>query len=336
MAFAGGERRFKCSLPSSRNRTSGGDASSDGFKARAHFLSAKLAPLRGTCWKLQKDYWSYDVCFGRKVVQYRPDSDQRFSLGEHDPEADELLPGGGVRELYSGGTDNRSLELLYVCGSSERLSRTFKIEEARHQYYTVTVSAPAFCAWREKDGTEAHDAEGNSLKVSSLLEELRGSCINVTKGYWTYEYCYPWSLTQFHLQGNSKKRETEYTLGSLNSSKSQGGVNHVNMSLVRLKPSISPRERRAPPSNHWTLRQRIGGGTVCDETSRARTTAMHFQCPPNWQSRPETRIVSINEGSLCEYEVLVHTTLLCGHHKFVPTLPRGKETIHCVAEPKEA
>merc|ERR1712113_584877 len=67
---------------------------------------------------------------------------------------------------------------------------------------------------------------------------------------------------------------------------------------VRLKPSISPRERRAPPSNHYTLQQHLGGGTVCDETSRPRQVKMHFQCPPTWQQRPETRIVSINEASL--------------------------------------
>lgn len=333
MAFAGGERKFRCRLPSPRN-SSQGATPQDADKTREHFLAAKLAPLRGQCWKLTKDYWSYDVCFGRRAVQYRPGSDARFSLGEHVAEADELLPDGGVRELYTGGTDNRTLELRYVCGSSEANLRTFTLEETRPLFYTVIVSGPAFCRWQDKEGTEAHDAQGKKLLVSSLLEEFRGGCVNLTEGWWTYEYCYPRNLVQYHLQG--RKRDPEHVLGTMSNSDARLAPDTVDMGLVRLRPSISPRERRAPPSGHWTLRQRLTGGTVCDETGRARMSHMHFQCPPNWQSRPEPRIVSISEGSLCEYEVLIHTTLLCGHPKLMPTLPRGKETIQCVAEPRPA
>merc|ERR1711920_380563 len=218
------------------------------------------------------------------------------------------------------------------CGSSESSSRIFKIEEIRPLYYVVTVSGPAFCSWREKNGTVTRDEEGSVMKVSSLLEELRGSCINVTEGWWTYEYCYPTGLQQFHLGGTSgKKRDPEHTIGTLAGTSAPTGVNKVDMDLVRLKPSISPRERRAPPSNHWTLRQKLGHGTVCDETSRPRQVSMHFQCPPTWQQKSETRIISINEASICEYEMLIHTTLICGHNKFMPTLPRGKQLIQCAA-----
>lgn len=336
MAFAGGKRKFKCQLPTGRNRSVfGGGNSPDASKAKTHFLNAKLAPLRGSCWKFRKEYWTYDVCFGRKITQYRPDSDMRFSLGEHQPASDELLPDGGIKEYYIGGTENRTAVIQYVCGSSEQSTKTFLVEERRALAYTVTVSGPAFCSWREKDGAQARDSNGNVLQVSAMLEELRGSCINVTQGWWTYEYCYPRSLTQFH-QGPSNKRDPQHILGTLNGTNAVTAVNQVNMTMVRLKPSISPRERRAAPSKHRTLQQRLGGGTVCDETNRARQTSMHFQCPTNWQSRPEPKLVSINEGSLCEYQVMIHTTLLCGHPQFLPTLPSGKETIQCVATPQEA
>lgn len=336
MAFAGGKRKFRCRLPNTKNRTGAGSKSAEAAKSKAHFIKAKLSAYRGICWKLRREYWTYDVCFGRKILQYRHDSDLRNSLGEHVQEADELLPSGEVRELYVGGTDNRTSEIRYVCGSSEINSRTFKVEETKPLYYVWTISGPSFCAWREQEGSLARAADGTLLKVSALLEELRGYCVNVTQGWWTYEYCYPRTLTQFHLQGNGKKRDPEHILGTLNGSSALVGPNEVDMSIIRLKPSISPRERRAPPSGHRTLKQWLGGGTVCDETHRPRSTNMHFQCPQNWQSRPEARIVSINEGSLCEYDILLQTTLLCGHEKFLPTLPRGKETIQCVADPDGA
>mmetsp|Transcript_25058 Transcript_25058/g.70638 ORF Transcript_25058/g.70638 Transcript_25058/m.70638 type:complete len:393 (+) Transcript_25058:60-1238(+) len=334
MAFAGGKRKFKCSLPTKRNGTiRAGGSSPDASKAKKHFINAKLVSLRGSCWKFRKDYWSYEICFSRKITQFRPDSDMRFSLGDHIAEKDELFSDGSIKEYYFGGTENRTTEIHYRCGSSEESSKTFDIEERRALYYEVALSGPQFCSWWEKDGAQATDSEGNTLQVSALLEGLRGSCVNVTQGWWTYEYCYPRTLQQYHLAG--KTRDPVHILGTLNGTDAVTAVNRVNMTMVRLKPSISPRERREPPSKHRTLRQHLAGGTVCDETHRARQTTMHFQCPPNWQSRPETKIVSINEGSLCEYQVVVHTTLVCGHPRLLPTLPSGKETINCVATSSE-
>jgi len=336
MAFAGGKQKFRCTLPSRANGTPPNRATGDlkkeddVAKSREHFLKAKLVTWSGTCWKLEKDKWVYELCFNRKIVGYRSADDTRISLGQHSPDRDELLPGGGVRQMYVGGTDNRTSEVTFVCGMAKAgalsMDEDFQSPSAGHFLWTVT--GPQFCKWRENDGAQARDHNGDPLQVSTMLEGLRGQCFNVTQGWWTYEYCYPTGLTQFHVHGNNRKREPEYSLGS-----SKPG--EVNMTMVTLKPSISPRERRAPPSRHRTLKQRLVNGTVCDETKRPRATSMMFQCPPNWQANPATHIASINEGALCEYEVMIHTTLLCGHEKFLPTLPKGKETIQCVAEPQK-
>jgi len=64
-------------------------------------------------------------------------------------------------------------------------------------------------------------------------------------------------------------------------------------------------------------------------------TKLLFECPPNWQTSHETKLVSISEVSLCEYKMVIHTALLCGHELFLPMLPRGKETISCVVEPND-
>lgn len=335
MSFAGGKQKFGCQLPTSRRGS--GDVAKSGSrpspemanKLKAHIREAKLASLKGKCWTTKRDYWTYDVCFGRKIVQYRPDSDMRFSLGEFDPESHNLTNDGEVHEQYVGGTDNRSSELHYTCGSFT--SRNLTIHEERPMKYSIVINGPSFCPWRDKQGTEAQDAIGNKLKVSSLLEELRMQCLNLTNGWWTYEYCFPHTMRQFHLQQNGK-RDPIHTLGTINGTDVPQGHDQVDMTMVRLKPSVTNGDRRSPPSSHLTLKQYLGHGTVCDETKRARTTTMHFQCPANWQSKPETRIVSINEPSLCDYEVLVQTPLLCGHQRLIPALPKGKEVIQCVAE----
>jgi hypothetical protein len=331
MAFAGGRQKFRCSLPSNNRRIpeTGSPEANDLSKYKTHFRDAKLAPLKGKCWTTVKDYWSYDICFGRKILQYRPDAEMKFSLGEYEAREAELHADGHVTESYVGGTDNRSTTLHYVCGQAGE-KRAFTIDEPKPLRYDIVITSPVFCAWRDKDGLETTDRDGFIHPVSSLLEDLRGNCINVTQGWWTYEYCYPSTLLQFHQ--SSEGRVTPHVLGTLNKTNAPTDPGTVKMDAVRLKPSITPRERRAPPSNQRTLRQYLGRGTVCDETNRPRTTTMHFQCPPNWQSQPETRIVNINEGSLCEYEIMVHTNLLCGHQKFIPALPRGKEEIKCVAQ----
>lgn len=333
MSFAGGKQKFKCNLPTGRKSHIGGGNSTDSKKLKAHLMDAKLAAFKGRCWTRRVDYWSYDVCFGKRIKQYRPDAEASFSLGERTGKEPQLNPDGSVTELFAGGTDNRSAVLHYTCGLSGE-NRIFSIEEPKPLKYEITVTSAAFCDWRGQEGNETRDTHDKPLKVSALLEDLRGECVNVTQGWWTYEYCYPHSLTQFHLANS--RREPQHTLGTLNGTTDPTDPGKVNMNMVKLKPSVTSRERRAAPSNHRTLRQFLGGGTVCDETNRARSTTMHFQCPPNWQTQLETRITNIKEGSLCEYEIMVQTPLICGHPKLLPSAPKSKEeAIRCVAQPSD-
>jgi len=337
MAFAGGQRKFRCRVPARPNATGSGGAK-DSSKYENHFRNAKLAHLKGRCMTHQasEEYWSYEICFGLKVTQLNTDSQASFSLGEHAFGKDQLLANGGVVEQYRGGTENRSCEIRYVCGSSATTANFIRVEEEMPLRYRITVRGPQFCSFRG-DGLETQDEEGNLLRASSLLEDMRGSCINMTQGWWTYEYCFPEMLRQYHLQGSTK--DPIHTLGTLSGSPEGAGPSspdEVIMSIMRPKAGLGgikdPRPSRS--GNTRALRQSLGGGAVCDETGQARTAVMYFQCPSNWQQHPETRFVSITEGSLCEYQVLVHSGLLCGHRKLVPMLPRGKEVIQCAAEPE--
>jgi len=335
MAFAGGQQKFRCHLPSSNGQLtpSGGDAS-DLKKLKAQFKDAKMAALKGRCALTRAGDWTYQLCFGDKIVQMRTEhADTQYELGFHDPQYDELYGNGTVSEWYLGGTDNRSTEVRYACGaSSVSKGRGPIVEEVRPLSYLVTVHAPVFCSWREKEGAETKDESGEVMKVSALLEDLRGSCVNVTHQWWTYEYCYPDTMRQFHLSSNQRVRDPEHALGTLNGTDAITTPHKVDMTIVKQKKSsLSDRRSLSSPRQ---LHQHLGGGAVCHETGKERATNVYFQCPADWQAAPIAKIVSITEGTLCEYDIMVHTTLLCGHHGFMPALPKGREAIKCVVEPE--
>eukprot|EP00913_Durusdinium_trenchii_P020659 g19400.t1 len=98
---------------------------------------------------------------------------------------------------------------------------------------------------------------------------------------------------------------------------------------------LSDSEPDVGPSSSKSSRKRSNpGAALHGDFIRAKTaqeSSMEFDTHDKLR-RPETRIAGLTESSLCEYNVLVQTTLLCGHHRLVPRLPRGKEMIHCVAQ----
>ena len=53
------------------------------------------------------------------------------------------------------------------------------------------------------------------LRLEYLLRPLEGLCINQTQGWWTYEFCYPSHLRQFHVNNRGQTEEPIYSLGTL-------------------------------------------------------------------------------------------------------------------------
>ena len=50
--------------------------------------------------------------------------------------------------------------------------------------------------------------------MSTYLDYYYGTCVNNTQGWWTYEYCFPQGLSQFHRRNNDASIvETMYSLG---------------------------------------------------------------------------------------------------------------------------
>ena len=74
------------------------------FRHAALFINATWRD-RGACRNrvaMFQDFWTYEVCFGKRIKQYNTDADITHSLGEHAKERDTLLPSGNVVEQYAG------------------------------------------------------------------------------------------------------------------------------------------------------------------------------------------------------------------------------------------
>lgn len=97
------------------------------------------------------------------------------------------------------------MRLIMTCGTDTTRKISSIVEGASLQY-SITLEAPAFCDWRHGQSSPMSNLD---LLPSRLLQELQGWCTNyTTNGWWTYEYCYPDSLIQFHLEhstGNAQR-----------------------------------------------------------------------------------------------------------------------------------
>jgi len=337
----GGDRKFKCVIP---RRGGSLPTTNQVVPARSHtayLLDGKVAPLQhGKCIEFQKDYWSYEVCFRSKITQFRRGSTAKFSLGEYNASVhDKLYSNGTFVQTYEGGTDGRRVEVVFLCGKWK--PRQIRVTEPTQLSYVITFHYPGACDW-SRDGhgfattarTEATKEE--VIPVSALLEPLRDNCLNRTEGWWTYQYCFPHTLRQFHVAGSGAIEEPVHVLGT---SVGRDVVSKVDfklksepplpsMEITKTKgPAAAGRARRV----HRILQHQLGHGSHCDETSAPRSSMIIFECPEAWAD-PDMQmpqITSIAETTLCQYEIVISTTLVCSHPKLIPRIPRAPETIRC-------
>jgi len=142
--------------------------------------------------------------------------------------------------------------------------------------------------------------------MTKLLQGAVESCTFRMEPYWTYSLCHGTSMTQYHEEkdddGNTKR--TEYTLGKMTPDEVQDA----------LKPPILPDGVRRPvpkrkieqhDTPYWTVT--MDNGTPCDLNNKPRSTTVIYVCHPG----ATNQILSINEVTSCEYEVVALTPLLC-------------------------
>ncbi|CDJ49170.1 ubiquitin carboxyl-terminal hydrolase, putative [Eimeria brunetti] len=320
---------------------------------QSYLRAARLRWLLDRCFRFSdvgvKD-WRYELCIGRKVTFFKSSTlsgktvgKTLFELGTYASSMDQLWADGTMTQWYTGGTDGRRTEVRFVCGDAH--PRVKGISGPHDGKYRVWLEAPMFCDYRD-----------NALDpplTEALIRSLEGWCSTfTTDGWWSYEYCHPDSLIEFHKEANGDVTGPMHLLGTLHTTGDAAEMifkrpNPLNPTLrgtdtLPPKANGSPRFKFLPveiierpkqlykspvPVSSKVLSLQLTNGTPCEGTDVQRSTRVLFECPVDFPILATHRIVHIEETSFCTYELLIQTPLVCPHPKLLPPRPLDPQAV---------
>ena len=164
----------------------------------------------------------------------------------------------------------------------------------------------------------------DSKHVGDLLRKLVGLCQAVSHGYWTYEWCFRKTVSQFHLEPAPKDYKGP-KVDLVNVNKVQY-IRTPNWSLGKYKvESMLPEDLSfdAPAAGNVYVSHHFIGGQHCDETRNGRHTEVRLHCcvgqaratpqsnantPGAWQG---VAVRGIKETAVCRYLIDVCVPSLC-------------------------
>ena len=207
--------------------------------------------------------------------------------------------------------------------------------------------APPSAAEQEKEVARAAHRGGE------LLQRMEGHCIYYMSGWWSYSFCYNEEVKQFHALPPGRHgvplwppiedpEVPAFILGEFDvapagdapppqppaprSARPRGveGDGDGRADTNAERGLVVPRVTTRGDTRHMV--QRLGGGTVCDITGRARRIDVQYRCDP---ASPADYIGHIKETSTCAYQMLVHTPRLCGDVAFRPPPTARAHAVVC-------
>ncbi|XP_021916263.1 endoplasmic reticulum lectin 1 isoform X2 [Zootermopsis nevadensis] len=187
---------------------------------------------------------------------------------------------------------------------------------------------------KEKDSIVTYNGP-NPLELLAPLF-TQSSCSYKLESYWTYELCHGRYIRQYHEEREGKKvKLQEYYLGKwdktlfteLNEELNQ--MEHQVKDLKGEPKSSASQEDEVPMKKIDGLsvpyvQVNMSDGTVCDVNDKPRLAKILYVC----YSHSKHDILSLKETSICEYEVIVLSPLLCQHPKYKPR-ESGENVISC-------
>lgn len=169
------------------------------------------------------------------------------------------------------------------------------------------------------DNYEAEKQKEEAEKVAmetgipDLLKPMETSpCLQMTKDWWSYEFCYGKYIRQFHISEEAKIEGEILFLGYYESEynwedESEGQTDAEQKRLRRYHT------------------QQYVNGTKCDISGKQRKTEVRFQC----EEGNGDHIARVDEPETCVYVMTVHTTKICHHPFLKPPTPQKTVAITC-------
>ncbi|GMH53797.1 hypothetical protein TrLO_g5382 [Triparma laevis f. longispina] len=144
----------------------------------------------------------------------------------------------------------------------------------------------------EKCVDDSRREVGEAFKI--LEEEMKGKCLVYSEDWWSYEYCWPGKLKQFHLKGVLENKKVKAVREAVNdiSTGRKGGVEVVE----------GFGRDSGLKEGYGFLRERIEGGSECTEEVRLRV------------GRGAIRIVRIVRTIDFTYSIVTNTNATITQH----------------------
>ncbi|XP_066280043.1 endoplasmic reticulum lectin 1-like isoform X2 [Branchiostoma lanceolatum] len=202
-----------------------------------------------------------------------------------------------------------------------RIAEAIEVSTADNERYRCTLPVPL-------SETEDSDEEYLGPSAAELMKPIyrQVSCTYRIETYWTYELCHGKYIRQYHEEKETGKKIKlqEYYLGRFQSA--EGTQKPPPEEGKQGKTEMVP-YRKLDGIDMPFFPEYMSDGTPCDLKSEVpRTALLLYMCHPD----SKNEIVSVEEVTTCNYEIIVFTPLLCRHPDY-----RQKDTpvngIHCHA-----
>lgn len=315
-----------------------------------------LSDDRSRCVFRQIGFWTFEVCTGLQVRQFRqhlmtaehgtspsttvptttplPDGTlgPQNLIGNFDQGSEDIIVTStgelALRHVYSNGVDGRSATVLFICepltmDPGQTMDLTSVVENPTLTYTIIVgVRTDAIC--------------GLIPSPARLIAPFNRSCFEHMDGWWTYSICFGLSIRQFHSEQGTGKPVQESLIGSFNWAR---GEEFERGSLG------------SPPA----ITQHFNKGAACDiKNSEPREAFVRFECMPfvndlvnsaaaQGRSPPLAHIIvgantlsllSIKEAPSCVYTVTIGSNLVCSHPEIsasqIQTVLPPPTVIYCV------
>eukprot|EP01031_Cornospumella_fuschlensis_P025260 gene25260-30504_t len=175
--------------------------------------------------------------------------------------------------------------------------------------------------------TEGSSQQEELYDYNVLASKLEGWCSVLPAEYWNYEWCFRKEVSQFHAeqQGNKFVKAPVWSLGKIKSTIVLR--DEPDLANALLDQDVSSQKSGTPKAPIVKVIEEYEGGQRCDETHSKRSISIHIQCcdsytdlPNNTPSHiyhaqphavPKASLMLVSEPSVCVYEGIVCSPLLC-------------------------